>query len=316
MATTISLWGDGIKMPIIDQPSPFFFTFPREIRLIIYEFVFADGNPLISNTTTLCPLLTCRQFYMESRKIAFGSVTFRFFWRDIAHKYFDGDLDTFFNQFRICKPITPADNRHYLLGTGEGQDLLSTRHSSGFKIHAMAERAGLSAGHFGALRRISIICFRYDPPNENMRLLGHFLDNFVDLFPKDLQLDLITISFPWDAQDFPALFYLFSPEIRPLWLARAVKRIIFTNCDNPKPAWLNWKVARHIKQMTKPIPRAYDKNKVFHGQDAFRRITELSDPDVDWHWIGRRAPNELNKFSDVEIFRLSEEKARSAARPR
>ncbi|KAF2797855.1 hypothetical protein K505DRAFT_372167 [Melanomma pulvis-pyrius CBS 109.77] len=71
----------------VEQSCTFFNT-PREIKDLIYGFVFEGGK---SEEGALSPLGSCRLFYIEARDTAWSAVTFRFDWSKISQKYFDGD---------------------------------------------------------------------------------------------------------------------------------------------------------------------------------------------------------------------------------
>lgn len=63
-----------------------FFMLPKELRLLIYEFVFSSfapshgQTPLPKSSLHLRPLRTCRQFYQEAKVIAFKLSTHNLNW--------------------------------------------------------------------------------------------------------------------------------------------------------------------------------------------------------------------------------------------
>lgn len=300
MATFLTPLGDGIKQPTIEQPSRLF-NLPRELRDIIYEYVFTGFHPLRSINLILCPLFTCRQFYFEARRIAFGSVTFRFVWGDIAYKYFDGNLDHYFDKFKENSQISLTARENYFFGMAGGQSLLSSRPPGDFNISAIAQHAGLSTDHLRGLRRISVICFSQGS-HQYEELLYHFLENLGGVIQADLQLDLLTISLSWGRRSFQDMFYRFAPTIRALWGARATKRIVLANRHNPSPNWFGWVVKRHMGAVIKSVPRESRVSLAdIERRDAYKRAVELSDSKMNWHWKAHRSPDDWHMFNEVEI---------------
>ncbi|KAH7395295.1 hypothetical protein DE146DRAFT_591833, partial [Phaeosphaeria sp. MPI-PUGE-AT-0046c] len=59
------------------QPSMSFNKLPRELRDIIYEYVFNSSPSDTPSSQIAAPLLTCRQIYFEARLLAFARIDWR-----------------------------------------------------------------------------------------------------------------------------------------------------------------------------------------------------------------------------------------------
>ncbi|KAF2643338.1 hypothetical protein P280DRAFT_515752 [Massarina eburnea CBS 473.64] len=98
-----------------DAWSPIFLL-PVEIRLLIYEHIFTsapppfaeDAPPLSRSSSSLEPLLTCRDMYREARLIAFACATHHLNWTRAS---------SCLRKLRMLEPAQHTSIRHVALNT-------------------------------------------------------------------------------------------------------------------------------------------------------------------------------------------------------
>ncbi|KAH7356055.1 hypothetical protein BKA66DRAFT_428854, partial [Pyrenochaeta sp. MPI-SDFR-AT-0127] len=158
MASDTPSYVDPATVPLsIEQPSDLF-RLPRELRDRVYYFTFRQPDCARSSIVA-APLLTCRQFYVEARAIAFSNIDWRIDWDRTIRPYYNGEAQSFDGQpllahfyEQLGAPIPPQmENIHW-----------STRTPLNFTISHLCTRARLSDQQRAAIRRLTISNYWFD----------------------------------------------------------------------------------------------------------------------------------------------------------
>jgi hypothetical protein len=81
---------DPAELPIAaEQSSIFFSRLPLELRFEIYTYVFTPFPCDKVSSQLAAPLLTCRQWYVEARSIAFATIDWRIDFSRACHDSYE-----------------------------------------------------------------------------------------------------------------------------------------------------------------------------------------------------------------------------------
>lgn len=262
---------DLSEKPIEVEQSCTFFNSPREIRDLIYGFVFEGGK---SEEGALSPLGSCRQFYIEARGTAWSAVTFRFDWSKISHKYFDGDwmpprsAEETESSFQEC---LDREREEAGLFPNGADAVLATRSPADFTVRSIATRAGLSPQQIGAIRRIHVAPYVVYPrvfsSYDNLWVLQHFLQSLQETLdtPKFNQLDRLDIRMLYAgfSPKRPAFSEALTSLTSGLWAHKITKRIV-----------VSFPYSREQSKAVSPVWTKVEKDRISFASQIFRATYE------------------------------------------
>jgi hypothetical protein len=210
-------------VPTIGQPSLFFSTLPVELRCEIYSYIFTPSATDKVPSHIAAPLLTCRQWYIETRGIAFATINWRINLGPLYRR------NVFDENVRIHHGESGEDEP-YWLDVDEDEFCPERR-----TLRYMFVHANLSSQHIKSLRRLTIVnCWygrsrdaRWPGPRHELvwRLLHDALPHY--------QLKSVTLEYP-DTIPYTKLEGLFSAQWRPdlnsIWDTKIMKSLVLKNC--------------------------------------------------------------------------------------
>lgn len=260
MASEIPSHVDPATVPLsIEQPSDLF-RLPRELRDKVYQFAFS-ATDCDRSADAATPLLTCRQFYVEGRAIAFSSIDWRIYWDQVIGPYYNGEalssdgkplLAQLYDQLGSPLPLQ-LENIKW-----------STRSPLDFTMSRLWARAKLSDQQRAAVRRITISNYWYDFPHGYMHakqfspisprtprsmdessILYHFLKGLRNESAIERPLDCITFETyrpldvveGWEYGPVPDMQHAvrqeWSPSLAMLWDKHVTKKFILRSRESP-----------------------------------------------------------------------------------
>lgn len=173
-----------------------FTKLPRELRDIIYEYVF-NSSPIDTPSSQIAtPLQTCRQFYFEARLFAFACIDWRVDVGRMCKEYYNNDL--FYEQGELITEPTVSN----VWDTGSPSKFAFTPTTPYFTMKSLMTKVGLRNVLRASIRRITIVNCWYDchvdrmqtrPPND---ILWYLLHDLRDMLGESQHLDCITLERP------------------------------------------------------------------------------------------------------------------------
>lgn len=215
-----------------------FTKLPRELRDIIYEYVF-HGFPCDTPSSSIAaPLLTCRQFYFEARLLAFARIDWRIDVGSMCKEYYSNDDYLECGDLITESAISSISN---VWGTTSSKSPLSDIPTTPyFTMKSLMTNAGFDVEQRAALRRITIVNCWYDwhvdtfqkrPPHD---ILWYVLHDLRDMLAASQHLDCITLERPepiaW--KDLPPQAYAedglphWKPSLDLMWAMDVTKRFL------------------------------------------------------------------------------------------
>jgi hypothetical protein len=210
---------DPAEVPLtIEQPSFFFSDLPIEIRCEIYTYAFTPSPADKVPSQIAAPLLTCRQWYIEARSIAFATINWRIDLGRAGRRIYDEDV-------RLRHGESEYGDLYWL--DIDEDDIRPERRI----LRYMFAQANLSSQHIKSLRRMTVSNSWYDSfyntqvPGPRYELIWRLL---YGALPHH-QLDSVTLEYP-DNTSHKMLEGLLSGQWHPaldlIWDTKIMKSII------------------------------------------------------------------------------------------
>jgi hypothetical protein len=203
---------DPAEVPLaIDQPSLFFSRLPLELRREIYAYAFFSSSSDTVSSKLAIPLLTCRQWYIEARSIAFATIDWRICMRDACYDIYDDEI---YQRWGILHEV-------------DGPPSVPVPPT----LCTMFENASLSKQHIESLRRLTIVkCMYHHYKVINDRSAHPLIWRMFPCALAKYQLDSVTLErdlMP-EWRSGRAIDWHWKPDLAQIWdtkVTNSIKRL-------------------------------------------------------------------------------------------
>jgi hypothetical protein len=214
---------DPAEVPVAaEQPSIFFSQLPLELRFEIYTYVFTPSPCDKVSSQLAAPLLTCRQWYVEARSIAFATIDWRIDLGRACHDIYEEIYkESPFLEYGDQLFDSVQWREHTL-----GKDPFFPNRAT---LRTMFAEAKLTKQHITSLRRLTVVNCWWEHYTILVNCRPHqMIGPFFHDALAHCQLDCVTIELsapPYFLPKLPFGFYQCTPDLTSIRDTKTTKSI-------------------------------------------------------------------------------------------